>query len=80
MRIIFSVSDSRLFEFKIMVKMIVRAALIGAVCVSASLAQSQARYMTEPSLSPHKKEIAFISGGYVWSVSSYRGANHTQKA
>ncbi len=37
-----------------------------------SYAQTAA-YMTEPSLSPDRKEIAFVSGGDVWSVPSEGG-------
>lgn len=33
-----------------------------------------ATYMTEPSLSPDRKEIAFVAGGDVWSVASDGGA------
>lgn len=37
-------------------------------------AQSSAAYMTEPSLSPDRKEIAFVSGGDIWTVAEGGGA------
>ena len=41
---------------------------------SASVAFAQARaYFTEPSLSPDRKEIAFVSGGDIWTVPSAGG-------
>jgi len=42
--------------------------------VSASVGFAQARpYFTEPSLSPDRKEIAFVSGGDIWTVPSTGG-------
>lgn len=55
-----------------MIKMLALAALF--VCSSVSFAQNASQYMTEPSLSPDRKEIAFVSGGDVWSVSADGGA------
>src|SRR5262245_17121057 len=41
---------------------------------SASGAFAQGRpYFTEPSLSPDRKEIAFVSGGDIWTVPSTGG-------
>lgn len=37
-------------------------------------AQIAAPYMTEPAISPDRKEIAFVSGGDIWSVASTGGA------
>jgi tricorn protease len=37
-----------------------------SVCVAAQ--SRPAAYMTEPSLSPDRREIAFVSGGDIWSV------------
>src|SRR4051812_28680795 len=37
-----------------------------AACATSAAAQTP--YMTEPSLSPDRKEIAFVSGGDIWSV------------
>ena len=48
-------------------------ALILSAFLNTSYAQTAA-YMTEPSLSPDRKEIAFVSGGDVWSVPSEGGA------
>ncbi len=42
--------------------------------LSAARAQSAAPYMTEPAISPDRKEIAFVSGGDIWSVPSSGGA------
>ncbi|MCC7309133.1 MAG: PD40 domain-containing protein [Acidobacteria bacterium] len=36
-------------------------------------AQNAKRYMTEPSFSPDRKEIAFVSGGDVWTVPAAGG-------
>ena len=33
-------------------------------------------YYTEPSLSPDRKEIAFVSGGDIWTVPANGGAAH----
>jgi len=57
-----------------MIKMPGLAALFLLVCSSAANAQSAMPYMTEPSLSPDRKEIAFVSGGDIWSVPSEGGA------
>ena len=41
---------------------------------SALVGFAQARpYFTEPALSPDRKEIAFVSGGDIWTVSSTGG-------
>ena len=47
------------------------AALCLVVCSSVF---AQSPYMTEPSLSPDRKEIAFVSGGDIWSVGAEGGA------
>ncbi|MDQ3321592.1 MAG: peptidase S41, partial [Acidobacteriota bacterium] len=48
------------------------------VLFSSSVFQIQAQnsqsYLTEPAISPDRKEIAFVSGGDIWSVSSTGGA------
>lgn len=56
-----------------MIKMLSLAALVLSVCSSA-FAQTPSPYMTEPSLSPDRKEIAFVSGGDIWSVGAEGGA------
>ncbi|HXG85780.1 MAG TPA: DPP IV N-terminal domain-containing protein, partial [Pyrinomonadaceae bacterium] len=45
--------------------------LLSVFQVQAQNAQS---YLTEPAISPDRKEIAFVSGGDIWSVSSNGGA------
>lgn len=40
---------------------------------SLSFAQKSTPYLTEPSISPDRKEIAFVSGGDIWTVSSVGG-------
>ena len=40
---------------------------------SVSFAQKATPYLTEPSISPDRKEIAFVSGGDIWTVSSTGG-------
>lgn len=42
--------------------------------VAPAHAQTTAPYMTEPAISPDRREIAFVSGGDIWSVSSNGGA------
>ncbi len=39
-------------------------------------AQTSTAYMTEPSFSPDRKEIAFVSGGDIWAVPSEGGSAH----
>lgn len=41
--------------------------------IASAYAQAQGPYMTEPSFSPDRKEIAFVSGGDIWTVSSDGG-------
>lgn len=43
------------------------------LCVTGVQAQKATPYMTEPTISPDRKEIAFVSGGDIWSVSSAGG-------
>jgi len=42
--------------------------------VLAADAQTSSAYMTEPSLSPDRKELAFVSGGDIWTVPSSGGS------
>ncbi|MBV8817348.1 MAG: PD40 domain-containing protein, partial [Acidobacteriaceae bacterium] len=43
-------------------------------CLVAACAAAVARpYMTEPSLSPDRKEIVFVSGGDIWTVAASGG-------
>jgi len=50
--------------------------VIVAIGLSAlsTLSQGSAAYMTEPSLSPDRKEIAFVSGGDIWTVPASGGS------
>ena len=48
-------------------------ALTILAAVPAIFAQSAQVYMTEPSLSPDRKEIVFVSGGDIWSVPAEGG-------
>jgi Tol biopolymer transport system component/C-terminal processing protease CtpA/Prc len=48
----------------------VLTALFIAICAAAAAA---APYMTEPALSPDRAEIAFVSGGDIWSVPAEGG-------
>src|SRR5688500_1238337 len=43
------------------------------ICVSVAHAQQARPYFSEPSLSPDRQEIAFVSGGDIWTVSSSGG-------
>jgi tricorn protease len=48
------------------------AAILFAFSASVGFAQSRP-YFTEPSLSPDRKEIAFVSGGDIWTVPATGG-------
>lgn len=50
-----------------------KAILFLLICVSLAPAQQARPYFSEPSLSPDRKEIAFVSGGDIWTVSSSGG-------
>ncbi|HRH40901.1 MAG TPA: hypothetical protein PKY82_04600, partial [Pyrinomonadaceae bacterium] len=41
---------------------------------SANFAQTSTPYLTEPSISPDHKEIAFVSGGDIWTVPATGGS------
>ena len=43
------------------------------LCCANIHAQSSSVYMTEPALSPDRKEIVFVSGGDIWTVPSNGG-------
>lgn len=43
------------------------------LCVVSIYAQKAMPYLTEPSISPDRKEIAFVSGGDIWSVPAAGG-------
>ncbi len=49
------------------------AVFAAVVCISSALAQGSGAYMTEPSFSPDRKEIAFVSGGDIWTVPATGG-------
>ena len=53
----------------------INALIFAAVCAVSSTAVGQSTnvYMTEPSLSPDRKEIAFVSGGDIWTVGAEGG-------
>lgn len=44
-----------------------------ALTVFSVDAQKSTAYLTEPSISPDRKEIAFVSGGDVWTVPASGG-------
>ncbi|HEV8427113.1 MAG TPA: LpqB family beta-propeller domain-containing protein [Pyrinomonadaceae bacterium] len=48
------------------------AIVLSAFSALSAFAQARA-YFTEPSLSPDRKEIAFVSGGDIWTVSATGG-------
>ncbi|HEX6042846.1 MAG TPA: S41 family peptidase [Pyrinomonadaceae bacterium] len=50
-----------------------RVVLCLFVAFNAAYAQQARPYFTEPSLSPDRKEIAFVSGGDIWTVPSTGG-------
>ncbi|MEP7037835.1 MAG: peptidase S41, partial [Acidobacteriota bacterium] len=43
------------------------------IVFSTTFAQSPNNYLTEPAISPDRKEIAFVSGGDIWTVPSGGG-------
>ena len=47
--------------------------LILILLAAVGIATAQRPYFTEPSLSPDRKEIAFVSGGDIWTVPSTGG-------
>lgn len=56
-----------------MFKHLFSSSLLIFVIAIAGSAQSSAVYMTEPSLSPDRKEIVFVSGGDIWSAPAEGG-------
>lgn len=48
-------------------------ALFFVLCIGHLVGQRSLPLMTEPSLSPDRKEIAFVSGGDIWSVPASGG-------
>lgn len=56
-----------------MYKYLFPSSLLIVVITFAGFAQSSAVYLTEPALSPDRKEIAFVSGGDIWSVAAEGG-------
>lgn len=51
----------------------VRSTLVALIFVIAGFSQNVSQYLTEPSLSPDRKEIAFVSGGDIWTVGAEGG-------
>jgi Tol biopolymer transport system component/C-terminal processing protease CtpA/Prc len=53
----------------------IKAFVFAAVCAISTAVPGQSTnvYMTEPSLSPDRKEIAFVSGGDIWTVPAEGG-------
>ena len=47
--------------------------LVALALVPRVFGESSQVYMTEPSFSPDRKEIAFVSGGDIWSVPAEGG-------
>ncbi len=55
-----------------MVQRVLCAIILSALSASVGFAQARP-YFTEPSLSPDRKEIAFVSGGDIWTVPAAGG-------
>ncbi len=49
-------------------KIVCLSALAFLLCAVSAFAQKSTAYLTEPALSPDRKEIAFVSGGDIWTV------------
>jgi tricorn protease len=62
-------------KLKIRKTMLRKILFLVLICVysSAVYAQRSMPYMTEPTISPDRKEIAFVSGGDIWTVPSAGG-------
>jgi len=54
-------------------KIVCLSALALLMCFTSVFAQKATPYLTEPSLSPDRREIAFVSGGDVWTVAAEGG-------
>lgn len=52
---------------------ILASVVFASFASSVWLGQSTAAYLTEPSFLPDRKEIAFVSGGDVWTVPAEGG-------
>ncbi|HJZ81924.1 MAG TPA: S41 family peptidase [Pyrinomonadaceae bacterium] len=67
------------FEFRAALQLLI-ALLLLALCPVVITAQPVARtaqpYFTEPALSPDGSEIAFVSGGDIWTVAATGGEAH----
>ena len=52
----------------------VKTLLVLVILSFTSLAQTKSNpYMTEPTFSPDRREIAFVSGGDIWTVNASGG-------
>ena len=47
--------------------------ILTAFSATVAFSQSARPYFTEPALSPDRKEIAFVSGGDIWTVPAAGG-------
>ncbi len=56
-----------------MMQKIFFAAFLLVLCSAAFPAQTAVPYLTEPSLSPDRKEIVFVSGGDIWTAPTAGG-------
>src|SRR5438874_7153142 len=56
-----------------MLKVLSGIAIAASAFLTSIFAQSTVPYMTEPSFSPDRKEIVFVSGGDIWSVPAEGG-------
>ncbi|NJM54339.1 MAG: peptidase S41, partial [Blastocatellia bacterium] len=56
-----------------MIKKTICLAFVFVFSISTIFAQKATPYLTEPSISPDRKEIAFVSGGDIWTVSATGG-------
>lgn len=56
-----------------MSKKLICLAFVFVFSISTIFAQKATPYLTEPSISPDRKEIAFVSGGDIWTVSATGG-------
>ncbi|MGI8884022.1 MAG: S41 family peptidase [Pyrinomonadaceae bacterium] len=56
-----------------MQKIVCLSALTLLMCFTSVFAQKSTAYYTEPTLSPDRKEIAFVSGGDVWTAAADGG-------
>ncbi|HEU5235827.1 MAG TPA: hypothetical protein VFU37_01725, partial [Pyrinomonadaceae bacterium] len=63
-------------EFRLSVQFLVLLLIFAVSAIAGHAAQPAQPYFTEPALSPDGSEIAFVSGGDIWTVAATGGEAH----